>query len=65
MEFEPGITLALDAYLTETVTIRLQLRGTATLSPIVMPACQIVFGRLKETATYVSEPSLSTSHMGT
>jgi hypothetical protein len=55
IEFEPGVTLSLDEYLTETVTIRLQLRGTATLSPIVMPECQILWGRLKETAFYASE----------
>ena len=53
--FEPGVSLHLDEYLTETVTIRMVLTGTATLSPVVMPECQIMFGRLKETASYISE----------
>lgn len=55
IQFEPGVTLHLNEYLKETVTIRMVLTGTATLSPVVMPECQIMFGRLKETADYVSE----------
>jgi len=53
--FEPNTHLPFDEYLTEEVTLRMVLTGTATLSPIVMPECQILWGRLKETARYVSE----------
>lgn len=55
ISFEPGVALHLDEYLTEEVSIRMVLTGTATLSPVVMPECQIVWGRLKETADYISE----------
>lgn len=55
IQFEPGVALHLNDYLKETVTIRMVMTGTATLSPVVMPECQIMFGRLQETATYVSE----------
>jgi hypothetical protein len=55
ISFEPGVALHLDEYLTEEVSIRMVLTGTDTLSPVVMPECQIVWGRLKETADYVSE----------
>lgn len=54
IRFEPGVALHLTEYLTETVEIRMVLTGTQTLSPVVMPECQIMFGRLQETATYVS-----------
>ena len=55
ISFEPGVALHLDEYLTEEVTIQMVLTGTDTLSPVVMPECQIIWGRLKETADYVSE----------
>jgi len=55
ISFEPNGPLHLEDYLTETVEIRMVLNGTTTLSPIVMPECQIIFGRLKPTARYVSE----------
>lgn len=55
IQFEPGVSLHLNEYLSETVTIRMVLTGTATLSPVVMPECQIMFGRLQETAIYASE----------
>ena len=53
--FEPGVALSLDTYLTEIGKIRAVLTGTETLSPIIMPDVQILWGRMKETATYVSE----------
>ncbi|WP_281978801.1 DUF4815 domain-containing protein [Pseudorhizobium flavum] len=53
--FDPNVRLELDEYLAEEVTIRMVLTGTETLSPIVMPECQILWGRLQETAEYVSE----------
>ncbi|WP_108459199.1 DUF4815 domain-containing protein [Devosia naphthalenivorans] len=53
--FDPNVRLELDEYLTEQVTIRMVLTGTATLSPIVMPECQILWGRIKSTAAYVSQ----------
>lgn len=53
--FEPSVALRLDEYLTEEVTIRMVLEGTTTLSPVVMPECQILWGRLAETATYASQ----------
>lgn len=55
IRFEPGVALHLQDYLTETVEIRMVLTGTELLAPVVMPECQICFGRLKEEATYVSE----------
>lgn len=53
--FDPLVRLELDEYLKEEVTIRMVLTGTATLSPIVMPECQILWGRMQETAEYVSQ----------
>lgn len=53
--FEPNVRLQFDAYLTETVSIDMVLTGTATLSPIVMPECQIIWGQLQGSANYVSE----------
>lgn len=55
LSFEPSVALQLEEYLTEEVTIDLVLTGTTTLTPIVMPECQILWGRLAESARYVSE----------
>jgi hypothetical protein len=55
ISFEPNTRLQFESYLTEEVTMRMVLTGTARLSPIVMPECQILWGRMEETAIYVSE----------
>ncbi|WP_319775489.1 DUF4815 domain-containing protein [Breoghania sp.] len=50
----PGQVLELDERITETVTIRAVLTGTATASPVLYPGAQLIAGSLRETATYVS-----------
>ncbi|WP_279480250.1 DUF4815 domain-containing protein [Aureimonas sp. SK2] len=53
--FEPNTAVSFEEYLTETVQLDMILTGTATLSPIVMPEVQVIWGRLKPSASYVSE----------
>lgn len=49
-----GQPLALAARLTGSVSVALVLEGTDLHSPVLFPGVQTIFGRLSETATYVS-----------
>ncbi|EAU40153.1 Virulence-associated protein [Fulvimarina pelagi HTCC2506] len=55
ISFDPNERLSLPEYVSESVTIRMVLTGTATMSPIVYPTCQILWGTLETVANYVSE----------
>ncbi len=48
-------TIEWTEYVTETVTIRARLRGTATLSPILWPGVTVCLGRIRASGTYVSK----------
>lgn len=50
----PGVGRQLATPVTGDVTLKAVLKGTATETPIVAPGAQLVHGKLKETATYVS-----------
>lgn len=55
IELAAGQTIAFDTYVTETVTIRAVLRGTATLSPILWPGVSVGLGRIRTSGTYVTK----------
>lgn len=48
-------TIEFAEYITETVTIRAVLKGTATLSPILWPGVSVGLGRIRESGTYVTK----------
>jgi hypothetical protein len=50
-----GQPLEFAEYVTETVTIRARLKGTATLSPILWPGVTVGLGRIRTAGTYVSK----------
>jgi hypothetical protein len=50
----PNVNWEMDEFLTETVTLRAILKGTAKLSPVLYPYPLLVLGRLATSATYVS-----------
>lgn len=52
---QPDQTLEFAEYVTETVTIRARLKGTATLSPILYPGVSVGLGRIRAEGTYVSK----------
>jgi hypothetical protein len=51
----PDQTLEFSEFVTETVTIRARLKGTATLSPILYPGVSVGLGRIRESGDYVSK----------
>lgn len=54
-QISPGSNLELPGYVTGNVAISLRLRGTATLSPVLMqPDIQVILGAIAEEATYIS-----------
>ena len=54
-EVAAGQTIEFAEYITETVTIRAVLKGTATLSPILWPGVSVGLGRIRESGTYVTK----------
>ncbi|MEJ8474452.1 DUF4815 domain-containing protein [Roseibium algae] len=50
----PGQSIEFDDFLTETVTLRAVLSGSADVSPILYPGTSLVFGRVRSEGTYVS-----------
>lgn len=51
---EPGQNLELTEYLTETVTLRGILKGSARVSPILYPGVMLIAGKLRTSGTYIS-----------
>jgi hypothetical protein len=51
----PDQTIEFGEFVTETVTVRARLKGTATLSPILYPGVSVGLGRLRTTGDYVSK----------
>lgn len=55
IEVAAGQTIEFAEFVTETVTIRAVLKGTATLSPILWPGVSVGLGRIRESGTYVTK----------
>lgn len=50
----PGQVIQFDDYVSETVTIRAVLTGTAKLSPVLYPGTLVVAGKIRQTGDYVT-----------
>jgi hypothetical protein len=50
----PNVNWEMTDFLTETVTLRAKLAGTATVSPVLYPGLLLVAGQIATSATYVS-----------
>ncbi|MFM8745091.1 MAG: hypothetical protein ACKOED_00250, partial [Aestuariivirga sp.] len=53
-KLSPNVNWELDAFVTETVTLRAVLTGTARMSPVLFPGIILVAGTIATSATYVS-----------
>jgi hypothetical protein len=51
----PGQSREFSEFLTETVTLRAILTGTATLSPVLFPGTTLVGGRIRTSGTYITK----------
>lgn len=50
-----GQTIEFSDYVTETVTVRARLKGTATMSPILWPGVSVGVGRIRASGDYVTK----------